>query len=123
LYAKKQSWVLGRHLLRGERRLLAQQLAYGLDLLPLLGVHLVDGHLSNFHGEGGVDGEAEWRERTERKGRKGGSVGATDREEEREGIIARAGGVPCSTQELAVAAEKQHHTANGNGTNGNGRLL
>ena len=43
--------ILGHHLLRGERRLLAQQLANGLDLLPRLGVHLVDGHLSNLHEE------------------------------------------------------------------------
>jgi len=43
--------ILGHHLLCGERRLLAQQLADGLDLLPLLGIHLVDGHLSNLHEE------------------------------------------------------------------------
>jgi hypothetical protein len=39
--------------------LLAQQLADGLDLLPLLGVHLVDGHGRSFHeeeeGEVGVE--------------------------------------------------------------------
>ena len=42
--------IIGHHLLCGERRLLAQQLANGLGLLPLR-VHLVDGHLSNLHEE------------------------------------------------------------------------
>ena len=56
---KAASWFSGGHLLGGQRRLLAEQLADGLDLLPLLGVHLVDGHRGSSHeeeeGEVGVE--------------------------------------------------------------------
>jgi hypothetical protein len=48
--------------------LLAQQLADGLDLLPLLGVHLVDGHGRSFHeeeeGEVGVEEMVVWTVRS-----------------------------------------------------------